>query len=140
MKIGLILPLLAIVTGLLGAASYIISRAPSMRETIQKLSVYQAGIGATAAVLGVLQGMDVLFNSQKGFFFVWLVAVLTCISCVVVGLVLGYPLLQSLVIDDLSEPSRKRAESIRDTLAPFQIIGGLFALFGGFYLLVKVIF
>lgn len=139
LRIGWILPFLAIVLGLLGAAAYIVARMPSMQETIKKLSVYQAGIGAAGAVLGVLQGMDILFATQKGAVFMWLVAVLTCVACVLVGLLLGYPLIQSLVLDDLSEESRNKAEKFRAAIAPFQILGGLTALFGGIYLLLKMI-
>lgn len=139
MKIGLLLPIVAILIGMVGAASYLVSRVPSMRKTIEKLAMYQAGIGAAGAVIGILQGMDILFSSQKGFFMLWLVAVLTCFSCVLVGLILGYPLLQSIILDDLSEESRKKAEGFRNAIAPFQILCGLMALGGGFYLLIKVI-
>ena len=138
LRIGFILPLLAIVLGLLGAAVYIVARMPSMQETIKKLSVYQAGIGAAGAVLGLLQGMDILFGSKDSVI-LWLVAVLTCVACILVGLLLGYPLIQSLVLDDLSEESRNKAEKFRAAIAPFQILGGLVALFGGIYLLLKVI-
>jgi hypothetical protein len=141
LKIGLLLPIVAILIGLVGAASYLVSRIPSMRKTIEKLAMYQAGIGAAGAVIGILQGMDILFSSAKGpgVFMLWLVAVLTCFSCVLVGLILGYPLLQSIILDDLSEESRKKAEGFRNAIAPFQILCGLMALGGGFYLLIKVI-
>lgn len=139
LRIGYILPVLAIILGLLGAAVFIVARIPSMQESIKKLSVYQAGIGAAGAVLGLLQGMDILFSSQKGAVFMWLVAVLTCVACILVGLLLGYPLIQSLVLDDLSEESRNKAERFRAAIAPFQILGGMVALFGGIYLLLKVI-
>jgi uncharacterized protein YacL len=139
MKIGLLLPIVAILIGMVGAASYLVSRVPSMRKTIEKLAMYQAGIGATGAVIGILQGMDILFSSQKGFFMLWLVAVITCFSCVLVGLILGYPLLQSIILDDLSEESRNKAASFRNAIAPFQILCGLMALGGGFYLLIKVL-
>lgn len=135
MALGLILPLTAIATGLVGAAAFLIERIPSMKPTIEKLAVYQAGIGAAGAVIGLLQSMDVIFGSSVKPFSLWIVATATCLACVVVGLVLGYPLIQKLILDDLSEESRNKAAGFRNALAPFQVLGGIVALGGGIYCL-----
>ncbi len=134
MAIGLLLPLTAIATGLVGAASFLVERIPSMKPTIEKLAIYQAGIGAAGAIIGLLQSMDIIFGSSvKGS--LWLAGTLTCVACVVVGLVLGYPLIQKLILDDLSEESRTKAANFRNALAPFQVLGGIVALGGGIYCL-----
>lgn len=127
---GILFQLVAILVGIVAAASFLVGKMPTMKEKIEQLQTYQAGIGAAGAVVGILTFADLLSGGTlRGS--AWLIAFVTSISMLAVGLVLGYPLLQSIFLDDLSESSRNKAEEIKNMLAPFQILGGLIALGGG---------
>jgi hypothetical protein len=132
--VGILFPLIAILVGIVGAASWLVGKIPSQQENIKKLAMYQAGIGAAGMVVGLLTFADFLTGAgTKGA--MWLVIILTALACTLVGLVLGYPILQGLFIDDLSEENRKKAEDFKNALAPFQVLGGIVALGGGVYVL-----
>ncbi len=138
--IGWLLPILAILTGAAGAASFIVGKLPKMKDNLEKLKIYQAGIGAAAAVVGLLSLVDLIPKPHNIAVSTWLVGLAVCLSLLLVGLVLGYPVLQSLVLDDMSEENRNKAENIKNKLAPFQIIGGLICVGGGFMLLLAKLF
>lgn len=134
--IGIILPITCIIIGLLGAATYLIAKIPSLKDFIEKISPYQAGIGATGLVIGVFKLVDFFGSSVKMGFITSLFFLISCIACIILGLVLGFPTLQKLFINDMSEEHRNKAERLRDTLAPYQILSGVLALGLGLYLLI----
>lgn len=133
--IGWILPIACILMGILGAASYLIAQFPSLKDSIAKISTYQAGIGATGLIIGLFKLVELVGSPMKLGFFNVLIYIISCVSCIVVGLVLGFPALQKLFINDLSEEHRLKAEGLRDKLAPYQILSGVVALGLGVYLI-----
>lgn len=137
MALGLF-PLIAIFVGLLASANFLIERMPNAKSIIQKISPYQAVLGMVALVWGVLAlvswggaaGRMGFINTLNSF---------ACIGCTAVaGFLLGFPLLQSYVLDDMSEKARKRGDNLRKSLSPFQLICGLVALGTGAYLFLFV--
>ncbi len=137
---GLLLPTLGIVAGAAAAAAFIAGKMPKMKENLEKLKAYQAGIGAAAAVVGLLSLVDFIPKPSNLAASSWLISLAVCLCLVIVGLVLGYPVLQSLILDDLSEESRNKAENVKNALAPFQILCGLICVAGGFMLLLGKLF
>jgi hypothetical protein len=138
--IGFLLPILGILAGAAAAASFIAGKMPKMKDNLEKLKIYQAGIGAAAAVVGLLSLVDYIPKPHNLSASTWLIALAVCFSLLLVGFVLGYPVLQSLILDDMSEENRNKAENIKNKLAPFQILCGLICLGGGIMLLMAKLF
>lgn len=131
-----LLPLLAIITGLLAASSIVIKKLPDASKLIEKIRPYEAFIGAAALLMSVFS----IFQISKLGFFSGVISSACIASCMVMGFLLGYPMIQELVLDDMSEDARKKGEEIYDKLTPYKVLSGLVGISTGIYLLLGVIF
>lgn len=137
MALGLF-PLLALIVGLISAANVFIARMPNAKQVIDKISPYQATLGLVALVWAILAlvswaGMP----GRMGF--VTNVTSLVCLaSSIVAGFLLGFPLLQTYIFDDMSENARRKSDNLRKALLPFHVLAGLTAFGSGIYLFLFV--
>lgn len=131
----LILPLIAIIAGVLAAASVVIKKSPDAANLIEKIRPYEAGIGAAALVLGILRLLSVMTAFKFGL--IWGLVYTACTaSCIVMGFLLGYPLIQNFLLDELSEDAKAKSGEVYEKLTPYKITSGLVAMGTGVYLLI----
>lgn len=125
---GVLLPIVAIIAGILAAASVVLEKIPSLKDFVEKIQKYQAVIG----VIAILMALSPLFNwavvTKTMSIVPWAALIACMVSCTLIGFLLGYPVLQGLFIDDLSEENRKKADDLRLKLAPYKILGGLVSI------------
>lgn len=129
-----ILPLLAIVSGALAASSVVIKKLPNAVDVIKKLRPYEGFIGASALVMGllsiasigkILRMSNILTSSTS----------IACIgACIVMGFLLGYPVIQDMLLDELSEDARKKSQEMYERLTPYKVTAGLVGIGSGAYL------
>lgn len=124
------LSLIAVIAGLLAASSVVIKKLPNAADLIQKIKPYEGFIGAAALVLGLFSLFSITF--RYGLLNAT-ISISGIGSCIVMGFLLGYPVLQDLLLDELSEETRKKSEDLYDKLTPYKVIAGLVALFTGIY-------
>ncbi len=127
---------LAFVAGALSASNVVVEKMPNAKDLIAKLVPYQAMIGIAAFLFGVFKLFDIGRMpepySTKAVFFV-------CVaSCLVVGFLLGFPMIQKFIAED--EDTKEKVEGVRKKLSPYQVAGGLVALGTGTYLILMGLF
>lgn len=134
-----LLPLLAIITGILAASSVVIKKLPDASKLIEKVRPYEAFIGAAALMMSVFSLFKITLYFKIGFFLG--IISTTCIaSCVIMGFLLGFPMIQELVLDEMNEANRKKGEEIYEKLTPYKVLSGLVGIGTGIYLFLGVIF
>ncbi|MCH2042886.1 MAG: hypothetical protein MK212_02005 [Saprospiraceae bacterium] len=137
MGLGFVLPILAILVGVLSLSNLIIERRPNAKEIIEKIAKYQAAIGLAAALISLLSLMSINVILRMSFFDMLLTFV--CMgACLVAGFILGFPLIQSFVLTDLGEEAEEKGEAIRKKLLPYHALAGLLALGTGVYVFIFV--
>lgn len=132
---SILFPIIAIVTGLLAASSVVIKKLPDASEIIQKLKPYEAFIGASALLMGCFNLLSITRILRIGG--ISMLMILGCIAaCVVMGFLLGYPVLQDLLLDELSEDARNKSAELYEKLTPYKITAGLVGMGTGLYILI----
>lgn len=136
----MLLALLSIITGILAAASVVVKKMPDAEKTIQKIKPYEAMIGAAALILGIFS----IFSISRHFAVYGFIGgssyVASAAACLVMGFLLGYPVLQDLVIDEMSENARNKSAELYEKLTPYKVMAGLVGMGAGTLLLLNVIF
>ncbi len=134
-----LLPLLAIITGLLAASSVVIRKLPDASKLIEKIRPYEAAIGAAALLMAIFSLFKITLYFRLGFF---LGAMSTaCIAaCIIMGFLLGFPMIQEMILDEMDEKARKKGEEIYEKLTPYKILSGLVGIGTGIYLFLIAIF
>lgn len=134
-----LLPLLAIIAGILSASSIVIKKLPNASKFIEKIRPYEAFIGAGCLLMSVFSLLKITAYFRVDF--AWGVMSSACIgSCIVMGFVLGYPMIQELILDDLEEGARKKGAEVYEKLTPYKVTSGLVGIVTGIYLFLGVIF
>jgi hypothetical protein len=123
--------LLAVIAGALAASNFVIEKLPNTKGYLEKIVPYQAVIGVVAMILSVLKLLDAF--SIRADFFTKLINFGCIASTVVVGFLLGFPMVQQFFADD--EKSKLKADEFRKKLSPYQVIAGLVAIGTGLYLI-----
>jgi len=132
---GFFFPLLAIIAGTLAASSVVIKKLPDSANVIQKIKPYEAGIGAAALAMGLMTIFSVGRLMRQGMLTVGMTW--GCIiSSIVMGFLLGYPLLQEWFLDELSEEARAKSEEMYERLTPYKVTAGLIGMGTGLFLLI----
>lgn len=134
-----LLPLLAIITGLLAASSIVIKRLPDASKFIEKIRPYEAFIGAAALLMSVFSVFKINLYFKIGFL-LGVVSTACIVSCIVMGFLLGFPMIQEMILDEMSEDARKKGEEVYNKLTPYKILSGLVGIGTGIYLFLGVIF
>lgn len=132
---SLLVPILAIVTGSLAAASVVIKKSPDAAQLIQKIKPYEASIGAASLIAGLLSLLSIGAYFKANFIY-GSISTACIVSCIVMGFLLGYPVLQDFLLDELSEDARAKSKEMYERLTPYKITAGLVAMSTGAYLLI----
>jgi len=107
--------------GLLGAANLIAARKPDARAMIEKLTPFQGWIGVVLVVWGlqdvihVLRSMSVLSAAP----FWWLVSLITTLTELALGFLLGYGLIAKYVLSGRPQALEK-GQQLQGQLAKYQ--------------------
>ncbi len=130
---GIIFPIVAIVAGIMAASAVVIKKLPNAAEHIEKIKPYEAFIGVGALVMGLMQILELgkLFRSFEG-----MVIIVAAGACIVMGFLLGFPVLQDLFLNDMGEETRAKADGVYEKLTPYKVMAGLVAMGTGFYTLI----
>ncbi len=123
--------LVGILLGVVAASSYIISKFPNAEEHISKLKKYEGYIGAIAVLFAIFQ----LFSLGRVHGIEFILAIVAIVAFLVAGTVLGWPIIQELVVTELEEKNRKKADELYNRLIPYKILAGLVSLGVGVMLL-----
>lgn len=130
---GFLFPIVAIIAGAMAASSTVIRKLPETENVIEKLKPYEAAIGAISLFFAVSGLFNLsLLSKIGGLVFIGNIA---CIAaCFTMGFLLGYPVLQGLFIDDLSEANRSKAKELYYRLTPYKTVAGLVGIGSGLLL------
>lgn len=126
---------MSIVTGLLAATSVVIKKLPDAENVIKKIKPYEAMIGAAALLLGIVSIFSISYQFRVSFL-QGSSFLASAGACMVMGFLLGYPVLQDMVLDEMSEDARKKSAELYEKLTPYKITAGLVGLGAGSLLLV----
>jgi hypothetical protein len=136
---GILFPILVIIAGILAASSVVIQKLPDSAEYINKIKPYEGFIGAGSLIMGAFTLFS--FTRILASPFLIMAGTFTCIvSSLIMGFLLGYPVLQDLFLDDLGEASRKKSEDIYEKLTPYKVTSGLVGIGAGLTILLLNIF
>ena len=136
---GFAFPLIAIIAGMLAASAVVIKKLPNAADIIQKIKPYEGFIGAGALAMGIMTLFSISSIMRTGF--ITMSVTLACIgACIVMGFLLGYPVLQDLFLDELSDETRAKSEEMYERLTPYKVTSGLVGIGTGAYLLISYIF
>ncbi|MCH2023087.1 MAG: hypothetical protein MK207_11480 [Saprospiraceae bacterium] len=128
-------PLIAIVAGILAASSVVIKKLPDASDVIDKIKPYEGFIGAAALAMALFSLFSIKHILRQNVFDIG-ISFVSIGACIVMGFLLGYPVLQDLFIDDLGEEAKTRSEEIYERLTPYKVTSGLVAIGTGLYLLI----
>ena len=133
--------LITIAGGILAASALIIARKPNAKELINKLTPYQGWIGIVLffwgswGVISCLRFMSLLSIAPLTWVF-WLAA---SVADLFVGFLLGFALISKYTLGS-SAVAQARGDQLRLKLAPYQGVGGLFAIaMGVIYILFSTV-
>lgn len=116
--------LIAIAGGILAASGLIIGRLPNAKEYIDKITPYTGWIGIIMFFWGIRELYSVLTSMDmiSTHFLSWLFWLLTGVSDLGVGFLLGFGLIVKYALSK-NETAMEKGQMIRQKLIPFQ--GGL---------------
>jgi hypothetical protein len=117
----LITTLILLCGGLLGAANLIIAKKPNAKELIDKLLPYQGAIGVVMFLCGLWQLIHLLrsFGLLSYIPGWWLLFLVTTITQLGLGFLLGYGLISRYVLSK-SPQAMEKGERLRAKLASYQ--------------------
>ena len=107
--------------GLLGAANLIIARKPDARAMIEKLTPFQGWIGVILFIWGIWDVINVLrsLSLLSAAPFWWLVYLVTALTELALGFLLGYALISKYALGGSPEAMEK-GQQLRGQLAKYQ--------------------
>ncbi|MDC0230949.1 hypothetical protein OAK19_03200 [Aureispira] len=132
---NLIFSLIAIVAGVLAASSVVIKKLPDASDIIDKIKPYEGYVGAAALAMAIFSLFSLKTILRANTLTIG-VSFASIGACVVMGFLLGYPVLQDLFIDDLGEEAKSKSEEMYNRLTPYKVTSGLVAIGTGLYLLI----
>ena len=121
--------LITIAGGILAASALIIARKPNAKELIDKITPYQGWIGVVMSFWGIWAILDcvrhlAVLKVAPLFWTFWLAQ---GVADLLVGFLLGFGLLTKYALGK-SEVARIRGQMLRERLAGYQGVLGLFAI------------
>jgi hypothetical protein len=128
--------ILLILCGVLAAAPLIVSKAPNAQKTIENLRPLQGGLGLVVCLWGIWVVIRALMNVRYigAAPLSWIIFFATGLVEVLLGFLLGYPLIQQFVLSGSDAAAARGAEAERKLAGyavPLGVIGivlGAFAL------------
>ena len=126
-----------IVLGLLGAPSLLLNRIPAMKGFVTSITPFVGWLGVIAALWGLWVTIDALIWIRiLGWFpVVWLTWFAVGIVLVVLGFLLGFPVLNQLALSKNADAAKK-ADMVRAKLATYQTLFSIVAIGLGIWSLV----
>lgn len=135
----MLLALLSIVAGMLAATAVVIKKLPDAENVIKKIKPYEAMIGAAALLFGLFSIFSVSYEFKRSFL-QGSSFLASAGACIIMGFLLGYPVLQDMIFDEMSEDARKKSAELYEKLTPYKVTAGLIGLGAGALLLILVVF
>lgn len=130
-----------ILLGVLAVPSLLLSKRPDAKELLDKITPYQGWIGLIFCIWGLwgvisaVLSMGLLGSAP----IIWLTWIATSIVTAVLGFLLGYGMIQSLLLSKNAE-AQKKGEELRAKLAPMQGNFGIAAIVIGVLAILARIF
>lgn len=127
--------------GILAVPSLLLSRKPDAKEYLDKITPYQGWIGLAFCFWGVwgliraVLSMGLLGSAPS----IWITWVATSVVTAVLGFLLGYGMIQELLLSKNEEALKKGAE-LKAKLAPMQGKFGIAAIIIGIIAILARIF
>ncbi|MCP4180154.1 MAG: hypothetical protein GY756_20510 [bacterium] len=130
-----------IILGLLAAPSLILSKKPNAKELLDKITPYQGWIGLIFCFWGIWGIIQALISiSLLGTYPIWWITwVASSAVEAVLGFILGYGMINKLVLSK-SEEAKKKGEKLLAKLAPMQGKLGLTGIIVGVWVIIAGIF
>jgi hypothetical protein len=127
-----------IILGLLAAPSLLLSKKPSAKELLDKITPYQGWIGLIFCIWGIWGIINaVLSIGLLGTFPIWWITwIAVSIVTAVLGFLLGYGMIQEMILSK-NEGAMKKGEELRSKLAPLQGKFGLAAIVLGIWAIIS---
>ena len=132
--------ILLILCGVLAAAPLIISKAPNAQKTIENLRPLQGGVGLIVCLWGIWTVIRSLMYVRyfSAAPLTWTIFFATGLVEVLLGFLLGYPLIQRFVLSG-SEGAAARAPDAERKLAVYQVPLGVIGIVLGVFALILAI-
>lgn len=132
--------LLLIVCGVLAAASWIVSKKPNAKQSLDKLVPFQGFLGVGLLAIGVIdliRWLDVIKHSFKGGVLFGLTFWGSVLTSIVLGFLLGMPQIAKWIPGD--SPAEQKAVDMQRKLGAYStIVGFLGIVFGVLLLLYRL--
>lgn len=130
-----LISLLWLTGGLFAVSGFIIEKKPNAKEIFDKIIPAQGVIGCILIVLGLVGFVRIL--SMINFFFLWVTLMFPILLIIVLGIILGYGLINKYVLSR-NEAVREKGAMVQDTLVRFQTPVGWMSV--GFSLMMLFVF
>jgi uncharacterized membrane protein YwzB len=139
----LLIPILLILGGALAASSLIVQKQPNAREVISKLLPFQGIIGIILLIWGVIALLFWVLPAIRWGVFTWaplsgLILLLSVLTTIALGLLLGYGLIAKNLLSNSSEVARS-GEAMHMKLVRIQVPLGLLGIVLGLWALISFI-
>jgi hypothetical protein len=142
---GLMIILLGIgllLVGVLCLPSRIVKKRPEAQETITKITKYQGWIGNIAAIWGIVELIYALRWAgimSLGLVALWLTMFIGSLLVVVVGVLLGFGMIQQNLLNKASADAQKKIQGVIDKVATIQVPLGYVSIAGGAWAIIYYI-
>ncbi|MCK0131248.1 hypothetical protein MWU59_06980 [Flavobacteriaceae bacterium F08102] len=104
-----------IIVSILAVPSLLLSRKPDAKELLEKIEPYQGWIGVVACIWGITGVIKELFHMNGNSY--WIVSISAMAILAILGFMLGYGLINQMVLSK-SDEAREKAVEIRAKIAP----------------------
>ena len=121
--------ILLILCGVLAAAPLIVSKAPGAQQTIENLRPLQGGMGLIVCLWGIYVVIHMLLNIRliRLIPLTWIILVATGVVSVLLGFLMGYPLIQRYALSGSAGASARGADAER-RIATYRIPLGVIGI------------
>ncbi len=125
----MLLAIIAILGGIIAAASLIVSKKPNAQELIDKIIPYQGWIGVVLTFYGVWGILHYLLNlGSLGI--AWIIGFAICVLQFVVGFLLAYGLISKYLLEK-NETAKEKGQELRMKLIKYQVPAGVILIILG---------
>jgi len=129
-----------IILGILAAPSLILSKKPDAKELLDKITPYQGWIGLGFCIWGLWGIISAILNlGMLGSFPIWWITwVATSALLAALGFILGYGMINKLILSK-NEEAKQKGQELLAKLAPLQGKLGLAAIALGVWTIIASI-
>jgi len=106
-----------IIVSILAVPSLLLSRKPDAKELLEKIEPYQGWIGLVACVWGIWGVIQAILHVSGSTY--WIIWIAGMALLAILGFMLGYGLINKMVLSK-SDEAREKAAEIRAKIAPKQ--------------------